>query len=167
MTRPVNKGRPVNKAHALAAVLAASAMTASTAVAEDAAEPTVTRAAVSSSATTGSGFVQEDRAYTRMEAGLASANGHAVLHYGPDIWGADPAARAISRELSVEVFALAGGQEGQIELFVNGTRYGRFTQDNLDRGDVAAAVYQSHGIEMNGIDPFARERPVASLGGAE
>jgi hypothetical protein len=162
MARPVNKGRPVNKAHAFAAAaIAAASMSAAGANADDAAEPTVTPAAVSTSETTGATIAS----YTRSEARDASADGRAVLHYGEGIWGADHQAIFITSREGVQTYALPGGEPGTVELFFDGKRYGRFTQDTIV--DTAGAVYQLNYIKVHGVDPFAREQPVVSLGGAE
>lgn len=105
--------------------------------------------------------------YSRREALLASSDGRAVLHYGEGIYGADREAAFITGHDGIETYALPGGPAGGVQVFVNRKIYGTFNQDELNGSVVADAVFQAHGIEVNGVDPFARERPVASLGGAE
>lgn len=157
---------------AIAGAAAAALGAAQPALAQDAAVVEPAAVTASESGAVVDDFVPEDRPYSRREAAMASRSDEGrivrvILHHGDDIQSTHLTARLLREREGIPAYALPGGESGQIEMFVNRKVYGRFSQRNLNRGDLGVDAYRIYTIETTGEDPFARERPVASLGGSE
>ncbi|MEM6413299.1 MAG: hypothetical protein AAF720_01410 [Pseudomonadota bacterium] len=82
---------------------------------------------------------------TRKEAYRAST-GKIVLHYGEGILDADLVAESLVKR-SYPALVFAGGPENQVEMFIDRKPAGKFTQRDLNLGDVgglAISLFDEH-----------------------
>jgi hypothetical protein len=102
-------------------------------------------------------FVPEERPYSARDAYRASTC-RVILHYGEGLQSAGLIAQILREDDGIEAHALAGGEPGQVELFLDRGSFGFYSQRQLNRGELASDAASFFVRQMTGVDPITGER---------
>jgi hypothetical protein len=108
-------------------------------------------------------FVPEDRPYTARDAYRASTC-RVILHYGEGLQSAGLIAQILREDDGIDAHALAGGEPGQVELFLDRGSFGFYSQRQLNRGELASDAASFFVREMTGVDPITGESATPPAG---